>query len=972
MKRLITLCTVLLCCIGAAAQASFIVKDTLYQTYPFSDPDPVPAPGKIYPYPRYGTFSFIPSPQTWKMVVLENDCLRVRILPEIGGKVWSVYDKVNGRELFYDNDVVKFREISLRGPWTSGGIEFNYGVIGHAPTCSHPVDWKVVRKEDGSVSCYIGVQELLTRSRWMVEINLPSDAVWLRTRSFWHNGSGAFQPYYSWTNSAVAVSDDMQIVFPAAYTIGHDGKVSPYPVDEAGRDLSQYARQGFGGSKSFHPGGSHKGWFGFYRTAEDAGMLHYALRDEKLGRKYFSWAQSDQGDIWVDLLTDNRPQYVELQSGRLFNQNMDISVCTPFKQFLFTPYGTDEWNEYWIPFAQTGGVDEVTLQAVVRLEQDGESARIRLYPLQTLDGRLTLEDGGGRILASRTVSLRPAQVAAFTFPVDAPAAILRLDGRRLWSADREEISRPTQTTPDFDLSSAQGQAVYARYLAGMRNYAEAEKKADRALELDPSLVPALSLKAMLCLRGIRYEEALSYADQVLAIDAYDPEANYIGGQAAFQLGRIYDAMDRFEVASVTDGLRSAAGTCLARIHFLRGDRDLAEEYARKSLVGNLHNMTAFQVLYQITADPALLEEMERRDPLFHFPDAERMLSGALSPEAFYASIQEEMKVQDYLEYAAFYVGMGLDDKALRLLEACPERNALTALWIAWLKRDPVLVPAAEREGLDGVFPFREESAAPLAWAVSQGGGWQSRYLLAVLKDFLGDGDAARALIQGNEADYAPYYAYRSRLTGSREDMRKALSLDPGQWRYIRDLARACYRDGDSREALALVRPYYKAHPDNFHIGDIYVKALIAEGRYEEADKVLRDIRILPFEGQGGSHVMYRDVKLHLAAASIDRGRYARAAARIAESREWPRNLGVGKPYDALVDSRAEDWLSAVLCARTGRDAEAAEWLAKVVEADPSGNWQQAFEKATVRTRTGYAPVTPLLGNLDASFDRKLF
>ena len=85
-------------------------------------------------------------------------------------------------------------------------------------------------------------------------------------------------------------------------------------------------------------------------------MLHYARRDEKPGRKYFTWAPSEEGSIWIDLLTDGNPQYVELQSGRLFNQNMVQSNDTPFKQFLFTPYGTDEWNEYWLPFSGIGGV----------------------------------------------------------------------------------------------------------------------------------------------------------------------------------------------------------------------------------------------------------------------------------------------------------------------------------------------------------------------------------------------------------------------------------------------------------------------------------------------------------------------------------------------------------------------------------------------------------------------------------------
>ena len=83
-------------------------------------------------------------------------------------------------------------------------------------------------------------------------------------------------------------------------------------------------------------------------------MMHLANRDDKLGRKFFTWALSDQGDIWRELLTDHKTQYVELQSGRLFNQNKINSSLTPYKQFLFTPFGTDEWTEYWFPYSVSG------------------------------------------------------------------------------------------------------------------------------------------------------------------------------------------------------------------------------------------------------------------------------------------------------------------------------------------------------------------------------------------------------------------------------------------------------------------------------------------------------------------------------------------------------------------------------------------------------------------------------------------
>lgn len=956
--------------VTALSAQTYEVKDTVCTTYAFSDPNPIPQPDNVYPYHKFETFAFEPTQQVYKLVVLENDWLRVKIFPEIGGKIWSIYDKTQGKEMFYDNDVVKFREISLRGPWTSGGIEFNYGVIGHAPSCAHPVDYKVETKEDGSVSCYIGVMELLTRTRWMVEINLPKDAVWVRTRSFWHNYSGDFQPYYTWANSGVKVTDDMELIYPGTYTIGHDGVTTPYPVDEEGRDLSIYAEQGFGLDKSFHPGGTHKGYFGAYWAGEDFGVLHYALRDEKVGRKYFSWAQSEQGNIWKDLLTDESPQYVELQSGRLFNQNLLESIYTPYKQTLFTPYGTDEWNEYWMPFSQIGNVDDMSLRAAVNVEEKEGEMSFGIYPYRDLAGQLTVLDAQGHVLLAKDVEMKAS--VAYSDKVAGKASQILLDGYRLWSEDAQDVDRPHKVNKDFSLQSAQGEMIHGRYLYGMRKYGLAEQRVDRALELDPVLVPALTLKSMLCLRKMEYQKAYEYANRALAVTEYDPEANYISGQAAMKLGKVYDAMDRFEIAAITTDLRSAAYTRLAQIHFNCGDKELAEDYARKSLIGNSYNVTAYRILYQICPSDDTLSELDRLDPLSHFADAERMLAGKITAEQLAESIKEELDWQNYIEFAAFYYNLGLNCKAAKILDACQTDNALIALWKAYLADDKDAVAAAESQSIELVFPFREESAEVLAWAAANGGSWRTSYLYAMISDFLGDKANAVELLADNTSDYAPYYAYRALLKGSKEDMQKASELDPKQWRYGQHLALMYYREGDYAKAAEISGAYYAKDKANFHLGDTYVKSLIALKQYKKADQVITKLQILPFEGQSGSHVMYRDIKLHLAAECIDAGKYKEAAKRVAESRMWPKNLGVGKPYDELIDNTLEDWLDAVICQRTGNTAKAAEYMKKVAARDAAGVWQKNFETVTKKTGGRYPAVASSISNMDSSFDKKLF
>ena len=899
-------------CTTSSAQTVF-VKDTLMRTYPYGDPDPVPQMGKIYPYWRFQQFTRHAEERSWKMIVLENDYIRVKVFPEVGGKVWSIYDKADGKELFYDNDVVKFREIALRGPWTSGGIEFNYGVIGHAPSCASPVDWKIEKKADGSVSCYIGVFEMLSRSHWTVEVNLPKDAAYVRTTSTWHNGSSEYQPFYSWANSGVKVSDDAVFIYPSRNAIGHNGEKLSYPISEDGLDLSRYGNQGYGDSKSYHMVGSHKPFFGTYYPSEDYGVMHWSVRDEKLGRKYFTWAQSGSGSIWIDLLTDTRPQYIEMQSGKLFNQNTEESSRrSSYRQMLFTPFGTDQWSDYWLPFAGIGLADNVTLDAVTSVRMDGRNTEVGIYPLRPVNGGITITDASGRVLYKGDEILNPTK-PVFIEVKGEPVSVCA-GGRIIWRADDEIVDRPQDRNPEFDPESPAGLVMLARDYAGMRKYADAEKLLDTALASDPAMLQAIDLKAFLLYHKMDYIGAYACSDKALSIDQYDSDAGYIGGLAAAALGKYADALDRLEISAITNSpLRSSAFTELARLHFKQGDKELAADYARKAIICNGNNITAMSILYK--ASGRGLEEIAEVDPLSHFVDAEKFLAGSIDAGAFSETFKEEIPWEDYLELAVFYHSLGLDCDGVKVLEALPCQNALTAIWTAYLKNDIEALPVACAGDISFVFPFRSESFKPLKWALDICGGWKPAYLLAMLEDHLGKTDCVQTLLEDNSSDYAPYYAYRYGFTKDRADLEKALSLDPEGWRYCKMLAKDLVAGGQALQAVTMLEKFYAGHPDNVQIGDALIDAYISADMINKAEKVVDKIEYLPFEGLRGSHDKYRHIKLHLAAAAIDKGKLSKAEKLVEEALLWPDRLGVGKPYDNMIDTSVEDWLKSEIDAR---------------------------------------------------------
>jgi len=182
----------------SSQKATIKEAEEVITTYPFSGPDPVPIlirsslwgkGARLYPYTFFDEFSTEPEEKTWKVVHMENPYVSVDVLPEVGGKVWGAVDKETGLEFIYKNHVLKFREIALRGPWTSGGIsggiEFNFGIVGHTPSGAHPVNYVTRKNPDGSVSCIIGAMDLPSRTFWRIDIKVPEKGAYFETNSFW-------------------------------------------------------------------------------------------------------------------------------------------------------------------------------------------------------------------------------------------------------------------------------------------------------------------------------------------------------------------------------------------------------------------------------------------------------------------------------------------------------------------------------------------------------------------------------------------------------------------------------------------------------------------------------------------------------------------------------------------------------------------------------------------------------------------
>lgn len=915
--------------------------EKLFPTYAFNDPDPVPRVGKIYPYWRFDGYAAQPANKAWKVVELENEFVKVMIMPQIGGKIWAAIEKSTGESFLYYNHVVKFRDVAMRGPWTSGGIEANYGIIGHTPNCATPVDYRILQKEDGSASCVIGVFDLLTRTYWSIDINLQPDKAYFTTHSFWYNSTVFEQPYYTWMNTAIKASDDLEFIYPGTQYLGHEGEHADWPVNKQnGRKISFYKNNDFGTYKSYHVFGKYSEFFGGFWHAKNFGMGRYSSHDDKPGKKLWIWGLSQQGMIWEKLLSDTDGQYVEVQSGRLFNQAAEGSNLTPFKNRGFEPHSSDTWTEYWFPVVKTNGYVAANNFGVLNVYSEEGWLKIYFSPLQRIHDSLKITVDG-KVIKAALLDKSPLALWKDSVKIDdldtgAIHAVLRNNLLEYSSAPGDkDLSRPTDSPGGFDWSSAYGLYIRGEEYLHERLYVEAQEELEQSISKDSNFIPSLVSYGKLLYRNMQDEKALIFLKRALSLNTYDPAANFYYGVVNARLGKVYDAKDGFDIAAASVEYRSAAWTELAKIYFREGNPGRAVDYCGKSIAYNHYAIQAWQLL-AIAARKNQDEQSANKyldsilsfDPLNHLAMFEKYLldKNSSSKELFTAMIRDEQPQQTYLETAIFYHSLGLDGEALQVLKLSP-KNLVVNYWLAHLSGEPLDIDDSD---VAMTFPFRWETASVLENLIKTNSSWVLKYHLALIYWHHNNIEKAKGLFKslGDTPGLAAFYVARAELfandstTDVLKDLKHALALDPAQWRYHLAVINYYESHNDLQSALGQAEMAAKRFPGDYIIGTNYIKLLALDGDYKKADKLLSQIHILPNEGATEGRQIYREVKLMLAIMALRKKQYSQAMSFVNEARLWPENLGVGQPYAEDIDNMLEDWIEATIAEKQNKQAVA--------------------------------------------------
>ncbi len=274
------------------------------------------------------------------------------------------------------------------------------------------------------------------------------------------------------------------------------------------------------------------------------------------------------------------------------------SEFTPFKHVGFAPYTADTWTDHWFPVRHTRGLTNVSPRGALNVRAEDGWLKIDWMSLENQTDTLKVLSSGSSLLKRKT-DLKPMELLrdSVKWSGSIDEVIVRLGDDVLTSDPGKPLNRPLKSPENFDWKSEYGLLVRGTDLSKQKNYSEAEEYLMKAIEMNPDLVPALTQMAQIRYRQGLYESARQFAGSALAVNTYDPEANYFWGLSSGKLGNDADARDGFSVATLSPGISPC---CMAQT-FISGHEDeetgrrrrtLSTNVQRATLLMNLHGMSS--------------------------------------------------------------------------------------------------------------------------------------------------------------------------------------------------------------------------------------------------------------------------------------------------------------------------------------------------------------------------------------------
>ncbi len=932
-------------------------------TYPAGKPEKGPlfiekrayqgSTGKVYPLPVTEKISDEKKDVTYRGIFLENEYLKVMILPELGGRIQRAYDKTNGYDFVYYNHVIRPALVGLTGPWISGGIEFNWPQH-HRPSTFAPVDCTYLQNEDCSCTVYLSETDKMYGTKGMAEISLYPGKAYIEIRGQLYNGTDLPQTFLWWANPAVSVNEHTYSVFPPDVNAVMDhGKraVSTFPIAtgeyykvdySAGVDISRY--QNVPVPTSYMVAHSDYDFIGNYDESKQAGLLHVADHHVAPGKKQWTWGNGDFGRMWDRNLTETDGPYIELMTGVFTDNQPDFTWLKPQEEKCFV--------QYFMPYKGVGRIGNATKEAVISLfgaagPKDSETANgknrqmtVKVYATAEYSGAELIIDCCGIRVQQYVLDLTPERCEEISFPAEGEdteyCARLCWKGRTLVEYKvYEEHLEPVPSPADALKRPEEIASLEELYLAAthLEQYRHATREpADyyrEGLKRDATDIRLNDGYGVLLLRRGRAAESIPFFRAAIHKQTWKNPNPYHGecmfhlGLALMQTGQEDAAYDAFYKSTWSAETQGVGFYWLAAIAARRKDYETALSFAEMSLLRGWHNMkgrTLKAALLRKLGRPVdiFLTESLAIDPLYMGCLYEKMKS----PENAYSLEQWQSQMRNdahnYLTLALDYMEAGFYEEAIEIVKASPEQTPMCLYdqGYAWEQKGDVTRAKncyAQAELADSTycFPSKTQEIRILEAAIrSLGRAPMAHYYLGnLLYDKKSYEEAVQhweMSVQENGKNSAAamtyrnlsiaYYNKRGNVDGALEAIGTACRLDHLYARFWLEQDQLFTRAGyPLTKRLAVLEKIgdLKKERDDLYLR--WITLLNGTGRFEEALQSMIKRQFHPWEGgEGKVSAQYRFSLVHLAIKKLEQKDPEAAIDLLEKALNYPTFLGEGK------------------------------------------------------------------------------
>ncbi|MCR4656623.1 MAG: DUF5107 domain-containing protein [Lachnospiraceae bacterium] len=969
--------------------------------------------GKVYPYPTIEKISHERKDKLWKVVWIENEYLKVMVMPQLGGRIQRALDKTNNYDFIYYNQSIKPALVGLLGPWISGGIEFNWPQH-HRPTTYMPVDHVLKENEDGSCSVLCHDVDQMYGTKVVQTFTLYPGKAYIEIKGQLYNRTNMPQTFLWWANPAVSVNDDTQSVFPpdVHFVMDHGKRdVSRFPIARGiyykhdyseGVDISRY--KNIPVPTSYMAEHSDYNFVGGYDYGKEAGLLHVADHHFSPGKKQWTWGCGDFGKAWDRNLTDEDGPYIELMTGVYTENQPDFSWLKPFEEKTF--------RQYFMPYKKIGYVKNASIRAAINSELTEKGLNVLVYAVSPCENAKITVFEDGKETFSEIAFISPTDVFEKTFKVSVreetrlKVSVTDKFGKELVSYQAKAQGIPEQALPG-EAAKEPSQIMTNEELLLTARHIEQHRHATylpdpyylEGLKRDPLDMRINNAYGMLLLRRGLFTEAEKYFRNAVkrstwrSPNPYTSESYYNLGLSLFYQNRMDEAYDVFYKACWSNEQQEMAYYYLACIATRRGDYEGALELCEKGLIKNWHNVKArglkASILRLLSSEEEAVSQIEDNLKVDYFDYMSRFELYFIRKDE---QILKEIKTlsrdfhEHFLMVARDYAESGQFEQALAVLSACGGKSPMLYYYRAYYlgclgDKEEAAKELKNAEQADPAycFPNKQEDIAVLEYAISndEKGAKACYYLGDLYYDRLQFEKAASLWEKSAELDggfptahrnLALYYFNKAHDPGkAKEELEKAFSLDETDARVFLELDQLYKK---------LFVPFterlgnYEKHMDIIRERDDVMLELVTlynlSGEYKKAYETIMSYHFRPWEGaEGRISGQYKISLSELAKEELSSGNYREARQFLEKSLEYPENLGEGR-LEGTKDNNIHYYLGEVLEKLGDKEGARREYeLATLGQDEPAGMMYYYDQPADMILYKGFAHLK--LGETKAAF-----